>query len=190
MARIDSSGTSEMIQMLSGLGRETSGICKYGLYAGAGVMADALAAAVEDLPTEPFHPLPGASNGGDPLNVLTEDDKEDLRAGLAIAKFEDTGDGVNTAVSFNGYSRHASKQFPDGIPLPVIARSIESGSSTRKKRPFVRHTATAQESTVQQATEEHVFEAIDSYVNTGALPPFAGGPSKGNGKGIHKKTNK
>lgn len=191
MAKIDSSGTDEMVRMLSGIGQSASEICKRAVFSGAGTLADALVAAVEDLPTEPFHPLPGARNGGDPLNVLTDDDKEDLVAGLGVAKFEDTGDGINTAVSFEGYSRHKSRQFPNGIPLPVIARSIESGSSTRKKKPFIRHAATAIEAQVQQEMETKVHECVDMYQATGSLPPYSGGNGSSNGKkGIHKVTNK
>ena len=188
MARIDASGTDEIMRLLHGLGSETEKICSMALYRGAGMTVDALREAIDGLPTEPFHPLPGASNGGEALNVLTEDDKEDLLGGLGIAPFEHTGDGVTTAASIEGYSRHASKRYPNGIPLPMIARSIESGSSARKKHPFIRRTVTAKETQILQAMEDTVAECVDTYVATGSLPAFDGGSGGGKNRGIHKRT--
>lgn len=190
MAKIDASGADEIISMLNGLGKETETVCSMALYKGMGITVDAMREAVENLPTEPFHPLPGAPNSGDPLNVLTEDDKEDLLFGLGIAPFERTGNGVSSAASFEGYSRHASKQFPNGIPLPVIARSIESGSSVRKKHPFIRTMITSKENLIIQAMEETVHNAVDTYVTTGSLPPLDHGGGSHGGKGITRVLGK
>lgn len=188
--RIEMTGAADVMKKLSDLGKAGDDICSRALYDGMSATADALAAAVEGLPTEPFHPLPGASNGTEPLNVLTEDDKADLLGGIGIAKFERPGDGANSVASFDGYSRHKSKRFPKGVPLVVIARSIESGSSTRKKIPFVRRAANGVKSQVQQTMENKVRECVDTYWQTGSLPPYGGGTGSENGKGIHKVTNK
>ena len=187
---IKMTGAAETMRLLSGLGKAGDDICVMALYDGMSATADALAAAVDELPVEAFHPLPGAPNGGDPLNVLTDDDKEDLRGGIGIAKFERPGDGANSVAGFNGYSRHKSKRFPKGVPLAVIARSIESGSSTRKKIPFVRRTANATKTQVQQTMENKVRECVDTYWQTGSLPPFSSGSGSNGKKGIHKVTNK
>ena len=188
MAKFDASGTDEMMRLLHGLGKETETICSMALYRGAGVAVDALREATEALPVEDFHPLPGSRNGKDPLNTLTADDQEDLLNGLGLARFEHTGNGVNTAASFEGYSRHKSKRFPKGIPLPMIARSIESGSSARKKHPFIRRAMRAKESQIQEAMEDTVRSAVDTYVATGSLPPFDNVSSGKDSKGIHKKS--
>ena len=192
MARIEFSGSDDVVKLLNDLSRTTDDICKRAVFAGAGVLADALAEAVEKLPTEPFHPLPGAPNGGDPLNVVTPDDKEDIRNGLGISRIGSTGDGADVAVSFNGYTRHKEQtkkggKFPNGVPIPMIVRSIESGSSSRKKNPFVRRAATAATEAIQRAEEETVHECLEVYQKTGRLPEYAGRQAGKGGKGTKKK---
>lgn len=187
MAKLDASGTEDLTRMLQGIGEQSPEIIKRAVFDGAGMLADAVAQAVEGLPTEPFHPLPGARNGADPLNVLTEDDRDDLLNGIGIAKFENTGDGSNTAVSFDGYSRHKSKEFPNGVPLAVIARSIESGSSTRRKHPFVRPAVNGAKNGILAAMEEKVRACIDDLQSSGTLPPYAVSTAAGRGdKGTHR----
>lgn len=140
MARMSFTGCEEFAEKILALGMDAEDVAKQALYDGAGVTADALRQAVDELNVEDFHPLPGAKNAEHygPLTVLTADDVEDLKAGIGIAKFENKRGSITTAISFTGYSRHKSKQFPRGIPLAVIARSIESGSSARAKQPFIR----------------------------------------------------
>lgn len=185
MSRLDASGTDEMMELLRGLGSETERVCSMALYKGAQITADALREATESLPTEPWHPVPGM-RGGRPLEVITEADKEDLLNGIGIAKFEHTGSGVSTAASFEGYTRRTERNFPNGVPLPMIARSIESGSSVRRKNPFIRRTVTAREPEIIDAMEETVHNAVDVYVATGSLPAFDAGGGSG-GKGTHKQ---
>ena len=186
MAKIDASGSDDIISLLQGLGEETQNVCAMALYKGMQVTADALREAIEDLPTEPFHPLPGAVNGADPLNVLTEDDKEDMLNGITIARFEHTGFGVNSAASIEGYSRHKTKRFPSGIPLPMIARSIESGSSARRKHPFIRPMMRSREEQIVEAMEDAVHTAVDVYAATGSLPAIDSAGGDSTGRGIRK----
>ena len=68
----------------------------------------------------------------------------------------------------------------------MIARSIESGSSARKKHPFIRKSFRAKEPQIQQAMEEAVHAAVDTYVATGSLPAFDTGSGQGGKKGITK----
>lgn len=153
MARMNFTGCEELSEKILALGNDAESIAKMALYDGAGIVAESLKQAVDELEVEDFHPLPGAPNDGyyGPLTVLTEDDREDMKAGIGIAKFENKNGAITTAVAFNGYSRHKSKEFPNGIPLAVIARSIESGSSARAKQPFVRPMANRIKTLVQNA---------------------------------------
>ncbi len=186
MAKIEMTGASDVLKMLNDLSRTTGDICRRAVFSGAGVLANALAEAVEDLPAEEFHPLPGAPNGGDPLNVVTQDDKEDIRKGLGISRINDTGDGADVAISFNGYTRHTERKYPNGVPIPMVVRSIESGSSTRRKNPFIRRTVSAYTEAIQQAEEDTVHDCLEAYQKTGRLPNFSA-PEKGSGKGTRKK---
>lgn len=108
-------------------------VAKAAVYAGAGVIADAIKAEIQDLPEESGY-LPN----GKKRNVITPWDKQILQERIGIAKIECTGDKANTVVSFAGYNGKPTKKYPNGVPIPMIARSIESGSSVREKNPFIR----------------------------------------------------
>ena len=64
---------------------------------------------------------------------------KDLAEGLGIAKPDvDHQGNTNTKVGFKGYGSHPTKKYPKGVPNALLARAVESGSSVRKKTPFVR----------------------------------------------------
>ncbi len=186
MAKINMSGAEELMRMLDGLSHASDELCRRGVYSGAGVLADALAQAVDELPTETYHPTPGSKHGGEPLNVVTQDDKEDIRAGLGISRINNTADGADVAISFEGYSRHTEAKYPKGVPIPMIVRSIESGSSTRQKHPFIRRTVTKAKEDIYQAEADAVHEAQAAYQKTGRMPGFSAPEGKA-GKGTHTK---
>lgn len=165
MAKMNFNGCEELIDKLSRIGDEAPKITAAALYEGAKITADMLRESASSLPEELFHPLPGAHNNGEdanPLNVLTPDDKADLLSTIYVKKFDHDTNGVSTVISFaSGYSRHKSKKYPNGIPLPMIARSIESGSSSRRKHPFVRTTASKAKKPATAAMQAK----LDEYIN-------------------------
>lgn len=115
------------------------------VYAGAGKAVDVIKAEINRLPEQQ-----GYMKDGDRRNVVTHDEKLDLLDGIGIARF-DTGTDVSTAVGFNGYSRHKTKKYPNGVPIPLIARAIESGSSVRNKNPFIRRAVKGNEEAIKAA---------------------------------------
>ena len=150
MARLTYSGAEELADKLLTLGEKGKDISKMALYDGAGVVADAVRAGVATIPTLTTRPFDG----------LTESDREDLAAGIGIAKFQEGSDEVTTAVSFNGYARRKEKNFPNGVPLALLARSLESGSSLRQKHPFVRIAVSGAKAAAIAAMSERVNEEI------------------------------
>ena len=65
-----------------------------------------------------------------------------LNKGLTITKVYRTpsDDGVNNKVGFYGYdTTKKTKQYPDGVPIPLIALAREYGTSSgESKKPFFR----------------------------------------------------
>ena len=108
-------------------------VMKSAIYAGAGVLADAIKSEIQNLPEES-----GYMPKGKKRNVIGKHDKQALQNGLGISHIEATGEKADAVVSFNGYNGRPTKKYPQGVPLPLIARSIESGSSVREKNAFVR----------------------------------------------------
>lgn len=134
MAKAIAVGLDEEIARLDALADSGRAIVSAALYDGAGVIAQAIGQSASLLPRDenPAHPF------SEPVSVISQDDLVDLINGIGIAKFDDTPDGRSTAVSIEGYTRRTEKKYPSGVPLPMIARSLESGSSVRAKNPFIR----------------------------------------------------
>jgi hypothetical protein len=65
-----------------------------------------------------------------------------LNKGLTITKVYRTtsDDGVNSKIGFYGYDpAKKTKQYPDGVPIPLIALAREYGTSSgESKKPFFR----------------------------------------------------
>ena len=65
-----------------------------------------------------------------------------LLKGLKITKVYETpsDDGVNVHIGFYGYDKSkVTKQFPKGVPIPLIAMAREYGTSSGEdKHPFLR----------------------------------------------------
>lgn len=108
------------------------------IYAGADVVADAVRKSIESLPivkgygTEK-HPLPGG---------VTQSQKDGLLVGFGISKMQNTGGSYNVKLGFDGYNSTTTEKFPNGQPNQLVARGVESGTSWKRKHPFVRPAVT------------------------------------------------
>lgn len=120
--------------MLAGLtGTQSVEVMKAACYAGIKVLADTLDTEIAGLPEEE-----GYMPNGVKRNVVTKHQKEMLRKRLGISRIDSTTEKADVVVSFAGYDDKPTKKYPNGLPIPLLARSIESGSSVRVKNPFVR----------------------------------------------------
>lgn len=106
------------------------------IYAGAKVAADAIHDAIEELPvTEEGYARHGSEKHK--LETITKRQKEGLLEGLGIAKMQETNGIYHEKVGFHGYNKVKTKQHPGGQPNAMIARTINSGTSFRRKTRFV-----------------------------------------------------
>ena len=159
MAKLTVNGLEDFSTRIHALGEKGEDVAKAAVYEGAKVLTEAVKQAIRELPEEPWHFVrPGK---GEELNVITPADKEDLINGLGIAHFDSTGGKVTTAIGFNGYSSHPTKKYTSGVPLALIARSIESGSSVRRKLPFMRRAANNAKERAQQAMVQAAYAKIE-----------------------------
>ena len=131
MATIKFVGIDKYFERLDELGKCSIGLCKRALYDGAAVIADAVRAEVDALPTSDRN-----AKKGDPQPIL-EYEKDGLKEGLGVAKMKAEHGFIYTRIDFDGYNRLKSKKYPNGHPNSMIARAINSGTSTRKKNPFM-----------------------------------------------------
>lgn len=153
------SGTDELAEMLDNLAENTNAVAHQILYAGAGVVADAVTAATNTLPTEEPHATARANNARQ-YNVITDAERDELAKHVYIGRHKRDSEDISTMVTFTGYMTRKEKKFPQGVPAALIARSIESGSSVRRKHPFVRRAVNAVKDQVQAAMEAAAREKI------------------------------
>lgn len=161
MASITYKGTDEMMETLIRLAEHGRDVTSAALYAGAGVMADALKASAQTLPVGTPK---GNSPSGHPYTGLTPEDAEDIAGAVGIAPFDRKGDTVDTVVGFDGYTRRAEKGYPQGVPIPMLVRSLEAGSSVRTKRPFVRTAVNGAKAGALSAMKEAGEDKINEYL--------------------------
>ena len=157
-------GGAEFSALLSGLtGDAAVTVMKAACYAGIGVLADAIKTEVQSLPEEEGYMVPGRKR-----NVVDAHDKKMLAERLGVSRIESTSDSANVVVSFSGYNDRPTKKYPNGVPVPMIARSIESGSSVRMKNAFIRRAFNnAQTTALQKAIDAGEKELNDLIKNGG-----------------------
>lgn len=149
-------GGEAIAEKLGNLSRAGEAIGKMATYEGAKVLTDGIRASIESLPVDKFRYL----RGGDSFAVITKDDKEDLLNSIGIDEIKRGEDGVRTVIGFAGYGRHKTKKYPKGLPMAMLMRSIESGSSVRQARPTVRPTVQAKRKEAKTAMIKAGDEAI------------------------------
>ena len=125
-----------MTQLFDELEGGANGVATAALYKGAGIVADAVSAAVKGIQTEPYRRV----KEGDPKRKPSPEEKALLGNGIfGIAKFRKGGAEVTTSIGManSGYGSlgHSGKS----VAIPVIARSIDSGTSFMQKQPFLRN---------------------------------------------------
>lgn len=157
MAKLKVNAGESISKMLDNLGKATDGIAKMAIYEGAKVVTDDLKGAINDLPEDNERYL----KGKDEYRSITKIEKKDLIDGLGISKIDVNEKGnYSTNVSVSGYGSVSTRKYPKGVPNVLIARSIESGSSVRRKNPFWRKTVKSVTPKAQKVMEEKINEEI------------------------------
>lgn len=123
----------------------------------AGIVADAIRNALKA--------IPGRKDiylwGGQMIYGVLEREKKDLLDSLGITPIKTDKQGYTHAkVGFDGYGSKPSRKYPKGTPNQLVAAAIESGSSIRKKVPFIRPTVNKVRSRAIKAMDESINNDI------------------------------
>ena len=145
--------------MLAKLGLNTEKIIGKAVYAGAGVIADAVRQSVNSLPIVSSKESFGTPSK--PISGVTTSQKKGLLDGLGISKMRTENGYYHVKVGFNGYNRTKTKKYPSGQPNILIARSVENGTSFRVKQPFVSPAVRRAKKTAEQKMKEVLDEEIN-----------------------------
>ena len=157
MAKITFPGLADYELMLSKLEDGSEEIIGKAVYAGAGIVADAIKSSIQSLPivrgygTE-SNPLPGG---------VTSAQKAGLIDGLGISRMQDDAGYLNVKIGFDGYNNTRTEKYPQGQPNQLVARGVESGTSWKQKKPFVRPAVTKSRKQAENTMAKIIDEEIE-----------------------------
>lgn len=125
--------------------------------AGANPVADEIRKRLMNLPEDKFRKL-----GKNEVFVgVPKQQKQDLLDSLGVAPADIDREGnANTKIGFQGYGSYPTKKYPKGVPNQLLARAIESGSSVRKKTPFVRPAVNSSKDKAIEAMQDEYNKII------------------------------
>lgn len=133
MARFEFGGIDTYIQQLNKLQAATrDSVIGKTVYAGAEVVADSVRSAIQALPVGS-----GQASGNELVDTVTLPQKAGLLDGFGISRMKDDNGFVNVKLGFAGYNATRTEKYPRGQPNALIARSVNSGTTFRKKTKFV-----------------------------------------------------
>ncbi len=137
MAKMTYKAGEEWALKLERLGDRSGAVAKQAIYPAAGLLADRIKANIRALPEDTYRYL----RDGDIFTGVPPEEKEELAEAYGISTIEKDENGdwnAKIGVKGSGYGQRKTKKYPKGIPLLMLARSIERGSSVRKATPFAK----------------------------------------------------
>lgn len=157
MAKITFPGLAGYELMLSKLEDGSEEIIGKAIYAGAGIVADAIKSSIQSLPIvrgygTDSNPLPGG---------VTSAQKAGLIDGLGISRMQDDAGYLNVKIGFDGHNNTRTEKYPQGQPNQLVARGVESGTSWKQKKPFVRPAVTKSRKQAENTMAKIIDEEIE-----------------------------
>ena len=166
MARMRVKGLSEYSQQLNKLYAETEPIIGASLHEGAGVMADAVKAAINQIPIR----SPDEIGSSDHMvSGILEIQRIGLEVSFGITKMQKEPNNYNVKLGFDGYNRCVTKAFPKGQPNQLIARSIETGTSWLQPCHFLSIAINNNKDNALQRLVERFDEEVGKRIDTGGI---------------------
>ena len=158
--KLNVKGMDDILAALNSLNADTEKIVSDAMYDGAKMLIEECKKNIQNLPVQN-----GYLKNGVRRDCCTEDEKTELLKNIGIASFQKQNGKVSTAIGFHGgYTSHKTKKYPNGVPIVLIARSIESGSSVRVKHPFMRTAVNSTKEKITRMMQEKMREDINKLI--------------------------
>ena len=162
MARISEKGGTDWILELSRLRSGSKEIIEKALKAGADLMADNLRAEMDGIPVDDRYVKDGEVKDG-----IKQLQKKGLQDAFGITPIR-VEDGVyDVHIGWDGYNGIVSNTWPRGQPNPMIARSVNSGTSFLRAYPFIDRARSKYRKDAEKVMEEIITEEIGRITNGG-----------------------
>lgn len=159
MAKINFKGVEKYVNKLELL--QKNEVIKKAVYRGGEVVAEAIKEGLKQLPIEEGeNGLPPMGSEENPLHGVSRKQKRDLIESFGLAPMEDEKGYINTKAGFDGYGSIKTKKYPKGVPNSMLMRSVESGTSFRKKHPVIRPAVNKSRKKAEEIMEQTVNEEL------------------------------
>lgn len=152
MAKFVFEGINEYAAKLYALSDESEKTIKMAVYDGAAVVANEVKSTIAMLPAQTENPPKG-----EPIGLL-EYERDGLLEGVGLSGMKNENGFINTKLGFSGYNRLKSKRYPKGHPNAMIARALQSGTSMRRKNPFMTRAVKAAKEAAEAAMQARFDE--------------------------------
>lgn len=135
-------------------------VCGPAIHDAADLVADAIRAELQNLPTDERWGTQETPNIG-PRKVQ----KRDLLDSLGIASMQEDEKGMlNVKIGWDGYNSVKTARWPNGQPNQMVARAIESGTSWMYKNKFVSRGMSKAKKQALAVMEKRVSEEINKIM--------------------------
>ena len=151
-------GIDGLSTMLTALGDQAGKVASFGLYDGAGVMADEINRQAETIVDGEFHYTVFGTR------APSHEEKAAVTGAKAgVASFDKNGTEVQTSVGYSnaGYTTIAGKTKA----IALIANAINSGTSFMKKQPFFRRAVNGGKTRALAAIENSIEQQYQELIN-------------------------
>lgn len=147
-------GFDELAAQFAAVGEAAKPAAIKAVYKAAGVGADAIRKSINALPNDSF--------GHNKYQTGVSDaQKKALLDGLGITPIGDVNGVINARVGFSGYMKgYPTKKYPNGLPIPLLANAVESGSEWRAGHGFVRKAVTSSKAKALQSMSDEFDKEI------------------------------
>lgn len=160
MAKLKLRGLEEYEKKLLELRNMTKDVIGEAVFEGAAVVADEVRRNIQALPVDDRF-----VNGAGTLYGVSEAQKQGLLDGFGIAPLQDENGYLHVKLGFSGYNSVRTKNYPNGQPNAVIARSVNSGTSFRQRIPFVDTAVASARSQAEDKMKQKLDDAIGDVMN-------------------------
>lgn len=156
MAKIEFKGIDEYASFLEELWKDERAIIEAAVYEGAGIVADEIKKGLKGIPVDE-----GIGTAEHPISGVSRRQKADIINEFGLAPVENKDGFVNTKAGFDGYGSIKTKKYPKGQPIAMLVRSVESGTSFRKKTPVIRPAVNR----ARKKAQETMQKTIENEIN-------------------------
>lgn len=159
MAKIEFKGLEEYsakLNRLSALSRDK--VIGAAVYDGAAIVADAVKAEIQALPVDDSHGKNGKKSGPE------SEVKQALLEHMGVAPLQDDKGFLNVKVGFDGYTSKSTPKYPNGKPVPMLARAVQSGTSFMEGHAFVKNAVRKSRKKAEEAMKKRVEKEIEDIM--------------------------